>query len=297
MQVDLGLAAAGNPGQEQGVETAEGGMHCVEGGALLGIERQLRLGQQWAVTVAGGVAAYFDAGQALFQEDVEAVLVQLQLAEQLMRHAVGMLRQGGQGLALARCAGQARIVETGAGGGVPESLLAGLGRFALAQQHRKGPAQGVAEAVLVVLGCPQAELEQRRRQQRAAIQQFQCRFELVRGHIALVRHFHQYADDLAPAERHAQANPRLQGGARHTGRRPVVEQAAQRRGQGEAQDGGVGQAGGPFGKGAILTWLRTTTGAAGTLQRTLTLVSSAACFRAVLDIGSGGGTPDLRIMQ
>ncbi|KIV70924.1 hypothetical protein SZ55_2722 [Pseudomonas sp. FeS53a] len=25
------------------------------------------------------------------------------------------------------------------------------------------------------------------------------------------------------------------------------------------------------------------------------LVSSRACFRAVLDIGSGGGTPDLRI--
>ena len=37
---------------------------------------------------------------------------------------------------------------------------------ALAQQHRQGPAQGVAQAVLIVLGGPQAQLEQRRGQRR-----------------------------------------------------------------------------------------------------------------------------------
>ncbi|MNF13573.1 hypothetical protein D3C80_2154680 [compost metagenome] len=52
-----------------------------------------------------------------------------------MSDAVGMLGQGRQGLALARGAGNARIVEPGARGDRPEALLACFGQFALAQQH------------------------------------------------------------------------------------------------------------------------------------------------------------------
>ncbi|MCY1381355.1 hypothetical protein D9M69_692530 [compost metagenome] len=111
-------------------------MNGIERGALLGVERQLRLGQQRTMALTGGVAAHLDPGQALVEEDVEAVLVQLQLGEQLVGHPVGVLRQGRQGLALTRRASQARVVEAGAGGDVPETLLAGLGRFALAQQYR-----------------------------------------------------------------------------------------------------------------------------------------------------------------
>ena len=39
--------------------------------------------------------------------------------------------------------------------------------------------------------------------------------------------FHQNPDHLPPAERHPQAHARLQLLTQHTGRRPVVEQAAQ----------------------------------------------------------------------
>ncbi|MNN24585.1 hypothetical protein D3C81_1380230 [compost metagenome] len=253
------------------------------------------------MALAGYLAAHLDPGEALVQENGEAVLVQLQLAEELVGHAMGMLRQGGQGLALARGTGQAGVVYAGARGGVPETLLPRLCRFALAQQNRQRPAQGVAQAVLVVLRGPQAQLEQRGRQGRAAVQELQGGLELVRRHVAPFGQFHQHADDLAATEGHTQAHPRLQGGAGCPGGRQVVEQAAQGRGQGEPQDGGVrsgvGQAGGPFRRGAILARRGTTAGAPGRLQRPFTLVSSAACFRAVLDIGSGGGTPDLRIMQ
>ena len=64
----------------------------------------------------------------------------------------------------------------------------------------------------------------------------------VGRHLAVIAEFDQDADHLAPAERHAQAHPGLQRSARYAGRRAVVEQATQRRGQGEAQYGreGVG---------------------------------------------------------
>ncbi|MNJ64849.1 hypothetical protein D3C77_608320 [compost metagenome] len=77
-----------------------------------------------------------------------------------MGDAVGVLCQGRQRFALAWRAGDARVVQARPRGYLPEALLACLGRLALAQQHRQGPAQGVAEAVLVVLGGPEAELEQ-----------------------------------------------------------------------------------------------------------------------------------------
>src|SRR3546814_11738010 len=70
---------------------------------------------------------------------------------------LGMLGQGRQGLTLTRGAGDTRVVQRGARCHRPEPLLACLGRFALAQQYRQRPAQGVAEAVLIVLRGPQAE--------------------------------------------------------------------------------------------------------------------------------------------
>ncbi|MNJ57934.1 hypothetical protein D3C77_535450 [compost metagenome] len=46
---------------------------------------------------------------------------------------VRVLRQCRQGFALARCTGDARIVLAGARRDLPETFLAGFGRFALAQ--------------------------------------------------------------------------------------------------------------------------------------------------------------------
>ncbi len=139
---------------------------------------------------------------------------------------MGMLRDGLQRFTLAWRAGQPRVVEAGAFGQMPETLLARFGGLALAQQDRQRPTQGVAKAVLVILRRPQTQPEQRRRQRRAGIQQFQGGAELVVRNRAAVGQFHQYADHLAPAERHPQPNAGQQCGMRHAGRGAIVEQSA-----------------------------------------------------------------------
>jgi len=149
-----------------------------------------------------------------------------------MGHAVWMLRQGGQGLTLARGAGDARVFEACAGRHRPETLLTRFGQFALAQQHRQRPAQGIAQAVLVILRGPQAQLEQRGRQRRCGVEQGNSRLELFGRHFAVVGNFHQNADHFPAPERHAHAHAWLQLRTRHAGRGPVIEQAAQGRGQG-----------------------------------------------------------------
>ncbi|MNN00025.1 hypothetical protein D3C81_1126080 [compost metagenome] len=67
LQVDLGLAAAGNPGQEVRVETAEARAHGIEGVALLVIEGQFWLRQPVLVALRRQVAAHFDGDQFLGQ--------------------------------------------------------------------------------------------------------------------------------------------------------------------------------------------------------------------------------------
>ncbi len=209
LQVDLGLAAAGDPGQQEAMETAVAGANRLEGGALLGVQRQLRLGQPAAFARRGAVAPHLQFDQAFFLEQVEAVLVYLQLVQQLMGHPVRMLLENRQGLALARRPGQARIVEAGLRGGMPEALLARLGRLALAQQVGQRPGQGVAEAVLVVLGGPATEFEQVRRHRRLGVEYPEGRLELVFGYFGTVRHLYQNANQLPAPERQQQANPRL----------------------------------------------------------------------------------------
>ncbi len=147
-----------------------------------------------------------------------------------MRYAVRVLGDGLERFTLARRACQARIVGAGAFGQLPETLLPRFRRLALTQQCRQCPAEGVAQAVLVILGGPQTESEQCDRQQRLAVEQFECRLELRLRHFAVVGQLDQYAHYLAPAEGHAQAHPRLQRGDCAAGRRQIVEQAAQRRG-------------------------------------------------------------------
>ena len=160
-----------------------------------------------------------------------------------MGDAVRVLGQRGQGFTLTRRTGDARIIDAGARHDRPEALLPGFGQFTLTQEHRQRPAQGVAEAVLIILGCPKAQLEQRWRQWRGGVEQGQRRFEFLRRHFAGVGHLHQDPDHLASAKGHPQAHARLQLRAQYAVRRPIVEQAAQRRRQGEAQNG-VGHAGG-----------------------------------------------------
>ena len=126
-----------------------------------------------------------------------------------MRHAVGVLGQGGQRFTLARGSGDAGVVQAGSGGNLPEPFLAGFGQFALAQQHRQCPAQGIAQAVLVILRGPQAQLEQGRGQRRHGVEQGNGRFELVSWHFAVIDHFDQNADHLPSPERHPQTHAGL----------------------------------------------------------------------------------------
>ncbi|MNN06757.1 hypothetical protein D3C81_1195580 [compost metagenome] len=78
------------------------------------------------------MAADLDLHQVLGQQQVKAVLVQVELGQQAVGHAVRVLGQGLEGVALARRAGDARVFQAGTGGNVPEAFLAHFGGFALA---------------------------------------------------------------------------------------------------------------------------------------------------------------------
>ncbi|MCY1412136.1 hypothetical protein D9M71_275340 [compost metagenome] len=209
---------------------------------MLGVERQLGLRQPAAVTFERSLAAGFEGHEALFLQQVEAVLVDLQLGQQFVGDAVRVLHQYLQRLALARGAGKPRIVRARAGFGMPEALQPRFGRLTLAQQVGQRPGQRVAKAVLVVLRGPAAQLQQVRRQRRFAVEHGERRAQLVFRHLGMSDLVHQHADDLAAAERHAQAHAGQQALGIDTAWRQIVEQAAQRRGQGEAQDAGLGHA-------------------------------------------------------
>ncbi|MCY1240191.1 hypothetical protein D9M72_530260 [compost metagenome] len=127
LQIDFGLAAAGDAGQQERVVTVEAGANGLIGGALLRVQWQFRLRQPVFVACTGGVATDLDLHQLLGQQQVQAVLAQHQFAQQLMGDAMGMLGQCGQGFTLARGAGDARIVEAGPRRGGPEALLACFG--------------------------------------------------------------------------------------------------------------------------------------------------------------------------
>src|SRR3990167_10623863 len=108
-----------------------------------------------------------------------------------MGHAMGMLGESLQGVALAWRAAQARVVELGLCGYLPEALLAHFGRLTLAQQNRQRPVKGVAEAVLVILGGPQAQLKQRWRHWAVGVRSEEGRLELVGRHLAVAAHLDQ----------------------------------------------------------------------------------------------------------
>ena len=78
MQVDLGLAAAGDAGQQGAVELAKAGANSLEGAPLLVVEWQFGLCQPGAMAFGWRLAALFDLDQAFVEQQLEAVAVELQ---------------------------------------------------------------------------------------------------------------------------------------------------------------------------------------------------------------------------
>ncbi|MNJ60219.1 hypothetical protein D3C77_559370 [compost metagenome] len=85
------------------------------------------------MTLLWQVAAYFNLYQLLGQQQVEAVFAQHQFAQQRVCDAVRVLCQRRQGFALARGAGDTRVILARPWGHLPETFLACLGGFTLAQ--------------------------------------------------------------------------------------------------------------------------------------------------------------------
>ena len=80
LQIHFGLAAASDPGQQEGMEVVETCANRFVGSALLVVERQLGLSQPMFMALTGCMAADLDSDQLLGQQQVEAVLAQHQLA-------------------------------------------------------------------------------------------------------------------------------------------------------------------------------------------------------------------------
>ena len=80
LQIHFGLAAASDPGQQEGMEVVEACANGFIGCLLLSVERQFGLGQPMFMALAGRMAANLDRDQLFGQQQVEAVLAQHQLA-------------------------------------------------------------------------------------------------------------------------------------------------------------------------------------------------------------------------
>ena len=152
LQVDFGLAAAGNAVKEEGGE-APGLLQSADRLALLRVGGQWRLGQN----VPGGrtVLLCYLFRPAFVAQTGQGGGGYIQGRQHGAAQAFGVVAQGVQGLALSR--GAAELVVTDmlpAFGNLPAFFLAGLGIIALAQQGRQGITEHFAQWVVVVASRP-----------------------------------------------------------------------------------------------------------------------------------------------
>ena len=236
LQVDLGLAAAGHPVEQPGGE-ARLCFYSVQCGGLLPIGCQPRLAQQWQGLV-GMVMGLADAlHQALLFQRFQGVTAQPPLRGQGVGQAVGMLDEDLYGLFLFCRTADGGVLGIGAGQQLPETILAGNGRLALAQQRGQRATQGVAQAVLVVAGSPATQLPHRVGQQRLQVDQLSGALETRRGNLGGIAQGRDHADHLPLAEGHAHPLTRTQVLLSHTAGSAIIEQSSQWRGQGDLQYG------------------------------------------------------------
>ncbi len=246
LQVDLGLAAAGDAVQQAGVIAIQALVQFGQRRRLLAVEGQRGLGEQAAVAGRwrGGQRLFLAVDQPLVGQRTQLSAGEALGADHRADHPARMLAQQFEQLDLATRAAQLRGVGVAAAGGeLPAFAGARLQRPALAQQHRHRLMQGVAERVLVVArgeaAQPQPVLGQR-----FAVQPGRHRLQLSERKVAGVATFDDHPDHLALAQRHPHPQPRLPAprGRRLAG--AVIEQAAQRGGHGDAQHPGCRALGG-----------------------------------------------------
>ncbi len=234
VQVDLGLAAAGDALEQEGTV----GPHCTaHGGDRLRLGRRER-GRRRAAGGRRETGAVLDRGPALLEQSRHGGPPALQGRVQGRRlGGRGAPLQEGQQRGLARRAGESRRVGRASGPGEPPAADAGApGRPPLAQQGRQGRADRLAERMVVVSACPAQQGEQLLGQQRGVVEHGERGLQTGRWDLAALRTCDHHAHGAAAPEGHLHAHAGADAGRRDLGRQPVVEGTPQGGGDGYPQD-------------------------------------------------------------
>ncbi len=232
LQVDLGLAAAGDAVEQKRLK-ALGAGDCLDGGALLGVGAQRRFGAH-LVHLRRRRLGHFHPFHPLF---IAQCLQRRPRHRQGLQHGRGeparVLGENLQGLKLARRPGQPlRRHVMAAVGEAPAHLAAGAGRLALAQQRRQHEVEHFAQGMVVVAGGALAQGVKRRIDDRFLVEHALDGFELFQfAGLVVVDQAHQGA----AAERHF--HPAATVGGRRAGGQTVVEAAGQGHRQGDLYNG------------------------------------------------------------
>jgi hypothetical protein len=256
--IDLGLAATGNPLQQKGLEAIQGGAHRRDRLGLARVEFRPRLRRldrlvthQMARLDPAPLGQGAQGGLDLPQPGPQPGLPQSLrvIAEQALDLG---LTGGARPRRLVAARGrQAPARLTGR-----DRLQGGLGP---AQPGRQGGEEGLARGLAIIVGGPENELQVIGAEQGLGIEQGQDGLEPVRLLVALPGQGDDHAHPDPGAEGHLDAHPRLGYGTPLRLQRQIIEKPRQGDRDGDTQDNGrvLGQGARPGGSG----WARA--GAAG----------------------------------
>ncbi|MCY1284188.1 hypothetical protein D9M70_330820 [compost metagenome] len=265
VQVDLGLAAAGDAVQQERSETLRFGDRLHRGALLVvqGGGRGRRLHRRGQQQRPGGAVGFDPAGSLPFGQPGRCRRAQRARIGQRQWHAGGgtfgqRLRQRPHAAGARRHGGQQVIHMRG-----QQAVLVGAGTLrqawpavGFAQRRRQRRQHDFAQAALVIARGKRGQRDPVGRQRWHPVQAPGHRTQPVGGHIGSGGALHGHADQAAAAKRHHH-----QVAGRHLGRREVVEAIVGRGIQGHADDrqcdGRVAQDGG----GAAIVRHRTRPGA------------------------------------
>ena len=235
-QVDLGLAAARDPVQQERRVAARGGGNRLDRVTLL--RRGLRPGACGDRDARrGGRRDLEPAHPATLLEFPHVVAPPRgQRAQRGLVRGLVPLQELDQFAELVRAWRQRRQLP-GPGGGAQRPMFGGLERGgARAERAGQRCRENLARRMAVVLRGPQQQLEQRRVENRRLVDQRSRRAEFRLRDGGAGREFDEYRGDPLAPERHPETLARLQPGGIDARRAAIVEQTPQRHVDGHAQD-------------------------------------------------------------